>query len=170
MMKLKRAPAQFLDFDQPLSTDNETVIHATPEAIFAALDLASPRNALRQRGFTIEANRSQTRFTLTDPRMPEETLILEVISRSPPREYAVRMSTVSHTGTEPEKQTTRVFGIEQRVDRACQVTLSEVTSFSTPLSRDRYVLERASQGFSVFRTLARLKLQVELGLDAATNG
>ena len=168
MLKLKRTRAQFPDFDEPMRAENETVIHATPEAIYEKLDLASPKNALRQRGFAMKPGTAEDSFIVTDPRLPDDSLVFDVISQTPPREYAVQIRPVPTDDPTKVKETTRIYQIEQRVDRACRVVLSEITTFSAPLSRDRYVLERASQGFSVFRTLARLKLHIELGLEAAS--
>jgi len=43
--------------------------------------------------------------------------------------------------------------------------LQETSTLTPGLDRNQYILERAKLNFSVFRTLARLRLHLELGTD-----
>ena len=57
------------------------------------------------------------------------------------------------------------FTIVPQKDGRHLLHLQETSTLTPGLDRNQYILERAKLNFSVFRTLARLRLHLELGTD-----
>lgn len=145
--------------------DGETLIEATAEDIFARLDFASPKNALRERGFVFgQGNPAYNIFEATDPANPDVTLVFEVTESEPGKRYCFR--TVPQ-GDSALVESESEYTITPQGDGRHLLHLTETSVLEQGLSRNQYVLERATLSFSVFRNLARLKLHIELGVHAA---
>ena len=68
----------------PATQDGETLIHAGARQIYERLDLASPKNALRERGFRFgPGNPAYGVFDVRDPALPESRLVFEVTAAVP---------------------------------------------------------------------------------------
>lgn len=150
----------------PIVNDGETIIDAPAAQIFEKLDLASPRNALRERGFVFGAgNPAYDIFEATDPDQPGATLVFEVTESRPRKRYCYRTTTRSNDADCAVLESACEYTIIPQKDGRHLLHLQETSTLAQGLSRDQYVLERAKLNFSVFRTLARLRLHLELGTD-----
>lgn len=150
----------------PIVNDGETVIDATAAQIYEKLDLASPGNALRGRGFTFgPGNPAYDIFEATDPSQPDVTLVFEVTEARPRKRYCYRTTTRSHDAACPVVESASEYTIIPQKDGRQLLHLQETSVLAPGLNRHEYVLERAKLNFSVFRTLARLRLHLELGTD-----
>lgn len=152
----------------PVPHDGETLIDASAHDIFEHLDLASPRNALRARGFVFgPGNPSYNIYELTDPRIPDLTHIMEVTESIPGERYCLRTSFEGPESLCALLESSSEYTITPHAEGGHVLHLAETNVMQPGLTRNQYVLERANLSFSVFRNLTRLKLQIELGADAA---
>ncbi|KCZ54098.1 hypothetical protein HY29_03225 [Hyphomonas beringensis] len=155
--------------DVPASQDGETLIHASAQEIYEKLDFSSPGNALRERGFKFgPGNPAYRIYELTDPDIPESRLIFEVIEAQPGKRYAYRVLRYVEGNESPVSEAEREYTIEPAPQGGHFLHLKETSTLEENVHRDEYVLARAQLNFRVFRNLARLKLHVELGADAAS--
>ncbi len=151
--------------DEAVVHDGETLIEASAEDIFARLDFASRHNALRERGFAFGAgNPAYNIFEVTDPSHPDARLVVEVTESVPGKRYCFR--TLPQGGSALVESASE-YTITPQGDGTHLLHLTETSVLERGLSRNQYVLERATLSFSVFRNLARLKLHIELGVQAA---
>ena len=150
----------------PIVNDGETVIDAPAAEIFERLDLASPSNALRQCGFTFGAgNPAYDIFEASDPDQPDVTLVFEVTESRPRKRYCYRTTARSTDKHCAVTESSCEFTIVPQKDGRHLLHLQETSTLTPGLDRNQYILERAKLNFSVFRTLARLRLHLELGTD-----
>ena len=150
-----------------IENDGETVIAASAADIFERLDLASPRNALRERGFVFgPGNPAYNIFEATDPAQPEIVQIFEVTEYLPRKRYCFRSTFHSEASVGGLLEAASEYTIVPQKDGRHLLHLQETSVLKPGLTRNQYILERATLNFSVFRNLARLRLHIELGADA----
>jgi hypothetical protein len=150
----------------PIVNDGETVIDAPAAEIFERLNLASPKNALRQRGFVFGAgNPAYDIFEADDPDHPGVTLVFEVTESRARKRYCYRTTTRSTDPACAVIESSCEYTIIPQKDGRHLLHLQESSTLAPGLDRNQYILERAKLNFSVFRTLARLRLHLELGTD-----
>lgn len=168
MMNWLKRETETGEFDSPVRVENDTLIEAPRDDIYARLDFASPTNGLRQRGFDIARDEKQDGlFHVTDPRMPTIRMHCQVTEARTPTRYVYTSRFESPDSLTGVVETQSAYTFERLGPELCRVHLVETSKLKPGLSRDRYVMERASLSFAAFRALTRLKLQIELGLDIA---
>jgi hypothetical protein len=155
----------------PIVNDGETIIDASAAAIFDKLDLASPRNALRERGFAFgDGNPAYDIFEASAPDLPDTPLVFEVTESRPNKRYCYRTTPRAWSEGVAVLESASEFTIIPQKDGRHLLHLQETCLLAPRLNRDQYVLERAKLSFSVFRTLARLRLNLESGVDLKSLG
>ncbi|HAE93352.1 hypothetical protein [Hyphomonas atlantica] len=150
----------------PIVNDGETIIDATAAQIYEKLDFATPLNAYSERGYVFGAgNPAYDIFEATDPGEPGKTLIFEVTEARPGKRYCYRTTIRDADADCPVIESSSEYTIIPQKDGRQLLHLQESSVLASGLNRHAYILERAKLNFSVFRTLARLRLHLELGTD-----
>jgi len=149
----------------PYPFEIETEIEASAAEVFALLDFADPRNALKARGATIAAvDGAGQRFVMKLPQVPGLEFHVDVIERVAPNHYAYAIVIDPLVGR--MAASTESYTVSDVPGGGCRVRLENAVTFQQGLREKDLPEEFAMVTLALYRTLAKLKLQAEQGVEA----
>lgn len=149
----------------PHTFEVEGEIAASAADVFALLDFADPRNALRARGAKVEAVEGDgPRFVMTLPQVPDLDFHIDVIEAEAPNHYAYAIVIDPLVGR--MAASTESYTVWDVPDGGCRVRLENAVTFQEGLLEKHIQEEFALVTMALLKTVAKLKLQAEQGVEA----
>jgi hypothetical protein len=140
-------------------------IGATAAEVFALIDFADPRNAMKARGASVEAVAGDgQRFVMKLPQVPDLDFHIDVIESEAPNHYAYAMLIDPLVGR--LAASTESYTVWDVPGGGCRVRLENSVTFQEGLQEKHLVEEFALVTMSLYKTVAKLKLQAEQGVEA----
>lgn len=133
--------------------------------LFAMIDFADPANAQMARGARIEAvDGSGPRFVMTLPQMADLAFHVDVIEAQAPNHYAYAIVIEPLVGR--LAASTETYTIWDVPSGGCRVRLDNSVTFQEGMRMKHMEEEFAFVTLASYKTLAKLKLQAEHGVEA----
>lgn len=149
----------------PHTFEVEGEIAASAADVFALLDFADPRNALRARGAKVEAVEGDgLRFVMTLPQVPDLDFHIDVIEAEAPNHYAYAIVIDPLVGR--MAASTESYTVWDVPGGGCRVRLENAVTFQEGLLEKHIQEEFALVTMALLKTVAKLKLQAEQGVEA----
>jgi uncharacterized protein YndB with AHSA1/START domain len=149
----------------PHAFEIEGEIEASAADVFALIDYADPRNAMRARGARVEAVEGNgRRFLMKLPQVPDLDFHIDVIEAEAPNHYAYAIVIDPLVGR--MAASTESYTIWDVPGGGCRVRLENVVTFQEGLREKHIQEEFALVTLALFKTIAKLKLQAEQGVEA----
>jgi hypothetical protein len=159
LFKPKLAP------EGPYPFEIECEIDAGAADVFALLDFADPRNALKARGAAITAvEDGGQRFLLKLPEVADLDFHIDVIESEAPNHYAYAVVIDPLVGR--MASSTESYTVSDVPSGGCRVRLENAVIFQQGLREKDLPEEFAMVTMALYKTLAKLKLQAEQGVEA----
>jgi hypothetical protein len=137
-------------------------VQASADEVFALLDFADPRNAQVARGASVKGDGSH--FEMTVPQLPKHVFHIAVIEHEAPNHYGYDIVTEPAIGALARSR--EVFTVWDLPGGGCRVRLEAAMTLRKGVREKRLVNEIAMMTIGCHNSLAKLKLQIEQGLDA----
>ena len=149
----------------PHSFEVEGDIAASAAEVFALLDYADPRNALKARGASITPVEGPgRRFLMKLPRMPDLNFHIDVIESEAPNHYAYAVVIDPLVGR--MASATESYTVWDVPSGGCRLRFETAVTFQDGF-RERDVIEEfARVTLASHRSVAKLRLQAEHGVEA----
>jgi hypothetical protein len=149
----------------PHAFEVEAEIEASAAEVFALLDFADPRNALKARGATVEAvEGSGRRFLMTVPQVPNLDFHVDVIEATAPNHYAYAVVIDPLVGR--MAASTESYTVWDLPGGGCRVRLENAVTFQEGLLEKHIQDEFMRVTLATCKAMAKLKLQAEQGVEA----
>lgn len=153
--------------NQPIVVNADIDIEVSAEEVFDLLDLASPRCALRERGFLFEAMLAdKSRYSATNEDLPGIVFHFEILERTVPSHYVLSSWFESETPLGALEQSHSAYVVRPTGDTTCKVSLTETATLHSGLSKSQRAAEDSMIRLAVVQDLMKLKLHAENGADA----
>ena len=159
LFKPKLAP------EGPYPFEIEGEIEASAAEVFALLDFADPRNAMKARGATIvPVEGNGQRFLMKLPQTPDLNFHIDVIEAEAPNHYAYAITVDPLVGR--MAASTESYTVTDNPGGGCRVHLVNAVTFQQGLREKDLPEEFGRVTVALYRTLGKLKLQAEQGVEA----
>ena len=159
LFKPKLAP------EGPYPFEIEGDIDASAAEVFALLDFADPRHALKARGATVEPVAGNgRRFLMKLPQVSDLDFHVDVIEAEAPNHYAYAIVVDPLVGR--MAASTETWTVWDVPGGGCRVRLENAVTFQQGLREKDVPEEFAMVTMSLYKTVAKLKLQAEQGVEA----
>ena len=143
----------------------EGEIAASAADVFALIDFADPRNALKARGATITpVEGTGARFVMTLPQVPDLAFHIDVIESEAPNHYAYAIVIDPLVGR--MAASTESYTVWDVPGGGCRVRLENAVTFQDGLLEKHVVEEFAMVTMALVNTMGKLKLHAEQGVEA----
>lgn len=143
----------------------EGEIAASAAEVFALIDYADPRNALKARGAMITPVEGPgQRFVMKLPQVPDLDFHIDVIEAEAPNHYAYAIVIDPLVGR--MAASTESYTVWDVPGGGCRVRLENAVTFQAGLREKHIQEEFALVTMALLKTIAKLKLQAEQGVEA----
>lgn len=143
----------------------EGEIAASAADVFAMLDFADPRNALKARGATITPVEGPgRRFVMRLPRMDDLSFHIDVIEAEAPNHYAYAILVDPLVGR--MAASTESYTVWDIPGGGCRVRLENAVTFQEGLLEKHVPDEFAMVTMALVNSMTKLKLHAEQGAEA----
>jgi hypothetical protein len=143
----------------------EGEIAASAAEVFALIDYADPRNALKARGATITPVEGPgQRFLMKLPQVPDLDFHIDVIESEAPNHYAYAILIDPLVGR--MAASTESYTLWDVPGGGCRVRLENAVTFQDGLLEKHIQEEFAMVTMALLKSMAKLKLQAEQGVEA----
>jgi len=156
LFKPRLAPVGPYDFTA------QTDFAASAAEVYALIDFADPRHHRRARGATVTGGGD--RFEMVIPQLPDCTFYIEVTEAEAPNHYAYVV--VSDPLMGRMASTKEAYTVWDLPGGGCTVRMDIAATLQDGVRAKHLVDEIAMMTIACHNTLAKLKLQVEQGVDA----
>ena len=154
-----------LALEGPYPFEIEGEIAARAADVYALLDFADPRNAMRARGATITAvGGAGQRFVMTLPQVPDLDFHIDVIEAEAPNHYTYAITIDPPVGR--MAASTESYTVSDIPGGGCRVRLENAVTFQHGLREKDVPEEFGMVTVALYKTVAKLKLQAEQGVEA----
>lgn len=154
----------------PLQVEADMDIDRPVEAVYALLDMASPTNAMRERGHEVLADPDVAgRFHADEPSDASIGYVINVEEAQPPHRYVTRLSFAGGRAVGVVLRDRSVYSLmpDDKGGGGCRVILESEFEILPGISQRK---QREHQGMlvmAVWNDLLRLKIHAEQGAAAA---
>jgi uncharacterized protein YndB with AHSA1/START domain len=140
-------------------------IEASAAQVFALLDFSDPRNAMKARGAGVDAvEGAGQRFMMKVPQVPDLDFHIDVIESEAPHHYAYAIVIDPLVGR--MAASTESYTVWDLPGGGCRVRLENTVTFQEGLLEKHIQEEFMRVTLASFKTLAKLKIQAEQGVEA----
>ena len=159
LFKPKLAP------EGPYPFEIEGEIDASAAEVFALLDFADPRNAMKARGATITSVEGNgQRFVMNLPQVPDLDFHIDVIEAEAPNFYSYAIVVDPLVGR--MAASIESYTVSDMPGGGCRVRLENAVTFQEGLREKDVPEEFGMVTVALYKTVAKLKLQAEQGVEA----
>jgi hypothetical protein len=149
----------------PHSFTAEVDIAATAADVFALIDFADPRNAMKARGGTVEpVDGPGRRFLMKVPQVDDLDFHIDVIESEAPNHYAYAIVIDPLVGL--MASATESYTVWDVPGGGCRLRLETAVTFQDGLRMKDVVEEFARVTVAGHNSVAKLKIQAEHGVEA----
>jgi uncharacterized protein YndB with AHSA1/START domain len=149
----------------PHTFEVEGEIEASAADVFALIDFANPRNAMRARGASVDAvEGDDRRFLMKLPQASDLDFHIDVIEVEAPNHYAYAIVVDPLVGR--MAASTESYTVWDLPGGGCRVRFENAVTFQEGFRERDIVEEFARVTVASHASLAKLKLQAEKGVEA----